>query len=93
VVCRELQADGVDTRLLLREAQHSSPFTYIIVDRAGVVGWGGCHALQLQLIQALLRALFAGRRCTMPRARHHLCTQAARARASTRRAPPLTRLR
>lgn len=33
--CSELHADGIDTSLLLREANHPSPFTYIIVDRAG----------------------------------------------------------
>ena len=32
---QELQADGVQTQLLLRAKPHPSPFTYIIVDRAG----------------------------------------------------------
>jgi len=35
----ELQADGIDTQLILREAGHPSPFTYIIVDRAGKTGF------------------------------------------------------
>lgn len=38
----ELQAAGIDTQLVLRAAGHPSPFTYIIVDRAGRVGgWVG----------------------------------------------------
>ncbi|KAF8065876.1 STP13 [Scenedesmus sp. PABB004] len=34
-IISELQADGVDASLVLRAAGHPSPFTYIIVDRAG----------------------------------------------------------
>lgn len=34
-IAEELQADAVDTRLLLRGRGQPSPFTYIIVDVAG----------------------------------------------------------
>ena len=34
-IVAELQADGVDTALALRQASAPSPFTYIIVDSAG----------------------------------------------------------
>lgn len=40
-ILSELQADGVDTSLVLRAAGNPSPFTYIIVDRQGVRSWGG----------------------------------------------------
>jgi hypothetical protein len=33
----ELQGDGIDTSLVLRAADHPSPFTYIIVDREGAL--------------------------------------------------------
>ncbi len=34
-IIKELQAEGIDTSCVLRAAGRSSPFTYIIVDRAG----------------------------------------------------------
>eukprot|EP00878_Enallax_costatus_P034999 GHUV01038957.1.p1 GENE.GHUV01038957.1~~GHUV01038957.1.p1 ORF type:complete len:333 (+),score=19.32 GHUV01038957.1:577-1575(+) len=34
-IISELNADGVDTSLIIRAADHPSPFTYIIVDREG----------------------------------------------------------
>ena len=34
---QELIADGVQTNCLLRAKSHPSPFTYIIVDRAGEI--------------------------------------------------------
>ena len=47
-LCSELQADKVDITHVLRAANHPSPFTYIIVDKAGapgLIGMGGCHSL------------------------------------------------
>jgi hypothetical protein len=45
--CSELLADGIDTSLLLREAGHPSPFTYIIVDRAGEPACGTLWACRV----------------------------------------------
>ena len=42
-IVEELNADGVDTKLVLRQAGAPSPFTYIIVDAQGGVSAGLAH--------------------------------------------------
>ncbi len=39
----EFEEDGVDTSCVVRAEGHPSPFTYIIVDRAGATAHEGCQ--------------------------------------------------